>query len=216
MLKGPIKQNKLMRFLIVAFSALLLTACSNASAAKKPMDETLPTTAAEISTNEVDIDLGISMDMVVKVVIADEVKVITSEGNEYSIPVNKVSEDDGMNYNRAFSELGKAKEGNRVLPFFPDTTLDYVFEGSLPDAIKVYGGCAMKPSGEVIFPAPNYLQYDGEAAANMKIKTGSDPTYLSSNSAAFSEERYQVIKIVYEKGEQMYECFLFGKKGTVN
>ena len=56
MLKGPIKQNKLMRFLIVAFSALLLTACSKASAAKKPMDETVPTTAAEISTNEVDID----------------------------------------------------------------------------------------------------------------------------------------------------------------
>ena len=204
------KRNKLMRSLIVVFSSLLLTACSNASAAKGSEDATSTTTAGEDSL------VVVGTDMVVKVVIADEVKVITSEGKEYSIPVNKVSEDDGMNYNQAFSELGKAKAESRVLPGFPDTTLDYVFEGSLPSSIKVYGGCAMKPSGEVIFPAPNYLQYDGEVTANMKIKTGSDPAHLSSDSDAYSQERYQVIKIVYEKDEQMYECYLLGQKGTAN
>lgn len=176
----------------------------------------MSTTAVESSTIETGIIIGMSSDVVLKVVIADEVKAITSEGKEYIIPVNKVSEDDGMNYNRAFSELGKAKTENRVLPGFPDTTLDYTFEGSLPNTIAVYGGCAMKPTGEVIFPAPNYLQYSGEVTANMKIKTGMDPAHLSSNSDALSEERYQIIKIVYEKDKQMYECFLLGKKGIAN
>ena len=216
MINEVMKMNKRLKPLIIGFAAMMISGCSNPNAGNKPVSETVSMTALEISPTEIDIPQGVSADVVMKVVITDEVKVITFEGIEYRIPVNKVSEDDGMNYNRAFSELSKAKAENRVLPGFPDTELDYVFEGTLPATITVYGGCAMKPSGEVIFPAPKYLQYSGAATENMKIKTGSDPAHLSSDSDALSQERYQVIKIVYEKDEQMYECFLFGKKGTAN
>ena len=47
------KRNKLMRSLIVAFSSLLLTACSNANAAKGSEDATSTTTAGEDSPVEV-------------------------------------------------------------------------------------------------------------------------------------------------------------------
>lgn len=187
---------------VSALAAAMLYGCNKTTASTE--------TTANIEGTGLDVPAG---DVVKEVVIGDEVKIITQTGKEYIAPLNKVSSDVGIGSYTATVEREKAKQENRILPAFPDVKFPLVFERPLPEWVKVYGGYAVTEDGKILSPSMSGEVFSGAPAETMEISAGMDPVYLSSDSKDFSQERYQVVKIIFEVDGQMYESYLFGKKG---
>lgn len=202
------KRQKVCIILFVsALTGVMLCGCSKTTASS-----TIETTAEtkQIEGSIADVPVG---DGVKEVVIGDEVKIITQTGKEYIAPLNKVASDVGIGSYTATVEREKAKQENRILPVFPDVKFPLVFERPLPEWVKVYGGYAVTEDGKILSPSMSGEVFSGAPAETMEISAGMDPVYLSSDSKDFSQERYQVVKIIFEVDGQMYESYLFGKKG---
>lgn len=203
------KRQKVCIILFVsALAAVMLCGCGKMSASSST--ETTAGTG-HIEGSIADVPAG---DGVKEVVIGDEVKIITQAGKEYIAPLNKVASDVGIGSYTAAAEREKAKQENRILPAFPDVKFPLIFERPLPEWVKVYGGYAVTEDGKILSPSMSGEVFSGAPAETMEISAGMDPVYLSSDSKGFSQERYQVVKIIFEVDGQMYESYLFGKKGS--
>ncbi|MBR5658089.1 MAG: hypothetical protein IKX10_01670 [Lachnospiraceae bacterium] len=202
------KRQKVCIILFVsALTGVMLCGCRKTTASS-----TIETTAEtkHIEGSIADVPVG---DGVKEVVIGDEVKIITQTGKEYIAPLNKVASDVGIGSYTAAAEREKAKQENRILPAFPDVKFPLIFERPLPEWVKVYGGYAVTEDGQILSPSMSGEVFSGAPAETMEISAGMDPVYLNSDTKAYSQERYQVVKIIFEVDGQMYESYLFGKKG---